>query len=315
LKYRDYYEILGVTKEATEAEIKKAYRKLAKKYHPDANPGDQAAEEKFKEVSEAYEVLSDKEKRQKYDQFGHQMNFDNGYDFDPSQYGFGNRTYYQTGNDSGFSDFFNMFFGGGGTEGFNGQDIFGSVFGNTKSRNMTRKGENVTASLDIDPVDALLGKSVKVTVNINGSPKTLDIKIPKGIQDGEQIKLKGQGGPGINGGSKGDMFIKIGFSEKSSYSVKGLDMEKNVELLPWEAALGTSVTVDLPEGKKMNVSIPAGINTGNKLRIPQKGYVDKNDNRGNLYLIISIVNPPSVNDKMKTLYKELMETNGYTPKR
>lgn len=314
MKYRDYYEILGVKKEASEDEIKKAYRKLAKKYHPDANPGDHGAEEKFKEISEAYEVLGDKEKRQKYDQFGHQMNFNNGYDFDPSQFGFGNRTYYQTSNNSGFSDFFNMFFGGGG-EGFNTEDLFGSVFGGAKTRTKNRQGEDVSANLEIDPEDALQGKKVKVTVNVDGSPKTLDITIPKGIQEGEQIKLKGQGNPGFNGGPKGDMYIKIAFSKSSPYTVDGLNMEKSVEILPWEAMLGASVTVDLPEGKKMNVNIPAGINTGNKLRIPQQGYIDKQGNRGHLYLKISIVNPPHANEKMKSLYKELMAANGYVPKR
>lgn len=314
MKYRDYYEILGVKKDATEDEIKKAYRKLAKKYHPDANPGDKSAEEKFKETGEAYEVLSDKEKRRKYDQFGHQMNFNHGYDFDPSQYGFGNRTYYQTGNMNGFSDFFNMFFGGGGDH-FGGEDIFGSVFGNGGTRNMSRQGEDAVVNLDIDPVDALLGKSVKVSLKMNGKTKKLDIKIPKGIQEGEQIKLKGQGGSGMNGGPKGDMFIKIGFSPNSVYKVNGLDMEKSVEVLPWEAALGTGIMVEIPEGKKMNVNIPAGINTGNKLRIPGKGYVDKYNNRGNLYLNIRIVNPPSVNDKMRKLYEQMKEENHYVPVR
>lgn len=316
MKFKDYYEILGVKKDATDEEIKKAYRKLAKKYHPDANPGNKEAEEKFKEISEAYEVLGDKEKRKKYDQFGHRMYFNDGFEFDPSQFGF-NRTYYQTGNASGFSDFFNMFFGGG-SDGFNTDDILGSIFGNIGSRgarSVKRKGEDITSHLEIDPTDALLGKSVKVTVNVNGKAKTLDIKIPVGIKEGEQIKLKGQGSEGVNGGPNGDMYIKINFSPNAQYKVNGLDMEKKVELLPWEAALGTGILVDMPDGKKMNVNIPPGINTGNKLRIPGQGYTDRNHNRGNLYLNISIVNPPVIDEKMKKLYRELMEHNPVAPRR
>ncbi len=315
MKYKDYYEILGVSKDAKEEEIKKAYRKLAKKYHPDANPNNKVAEEKFKEASEAYEVLGDNEKRRKYDQFGHNMNFNNGADFDPSQYGFGQGgTYYQSGSMNDFSDFFNMFFGGSNSA-FSDDDVLGSMFTGRRTRNISTHGEDAVVNLSISPEDSLNGKSVKISVKINGKSKTLDVKIPKGIQEGEQIKLRGQGSPGHNGGENGDLFINIKFNENSSYKVTGIDMEKSIDVLPWEAALGTNIQVETPDGKMMNVTVPAGINSNNKLRISGKGYVDKNNNRGNLYLNINIVNPPALNDKMRKLYEQLKSENNYIPGR
>jgi len=305
MKYRDYYEILGVKKDATQDEIKKAYRKLAKKYHPDANPGDKKAEEKFKEINEAYEVLGDEEKRKKYDRFGNEFNFANGFDFDPSQFGFntGNVRYeYRSGGSRGFSDFFDMFFGDGG---INLDDFFFNRGNRTRwGFNQSMRGEDKEAEIRVSVAEGLLGAEKHITLEGPDGRKTLSVKIPKGIQPGAKIRLAKQGGKGINGGENGDLYLVVKFKE-DEYTLKGSDIYKKIEVTPWVAALGGEVKVSTPEAR-MIVSIPQGIRSGGSIRIPGKGYYNPIGGRGDLYIQVQINNPERLTERQKELYRELM---------
>ncbi len=317
MKYRDYYEILGVKKEATQDQIKKAYRKLAKTYHPDANPGNKKAEEKFKEINEAYEVLGNDEKRKKYDQLGSEFNFANGYDFDPSQYGFnkGNTRYeYRTTGSGGFSDFFDMFFGdrdinidnlfsSSGQNGFTKRG-FASNSGNYQQR---LRGEDKEAEINISIIDGLLGPEKHITIESPKGRKTLSVKIPKGIQPGGKIRLAGQGGKGINGSPDGDLMLIVRF-RTDDYELKGYDISQKIEVKPWVAALGGEVKVKTPESKII-VNIPQGIRNGGNIRIPGKGYYNAIGGRGDLFIQVYVNNPEHLSEKQLELYQKLKESD------
>ena len=311
MKFRDYYEILGVDKKATQDEIKKAYRKLAKKYHPDTHPGDKAAEDKFKEANEAYEVLGNAEKRKKYDQFGREGQFANGADFDPSQYGFNNnvRYEYRQGGNSDFSDFFNMFFNG--TNPFGAADR-GSIFGQEQGRsrrftqNRQIQGEDSEAVLEITPAEGFSGAERKISFRTTDGDKTISLKIPAGIKPGEKIKLAGQGSPGMNGGKNGDLYLKVEFRRDSGFELEGLNLEAQIELYPWEAALGSETSFYTLDGK-ISVKIPAGIQTGNRIRVTGKGYKDKAGTRGDLYLRVKLMNPERLDKVQLDLYEQLQK--------
>ncbi len=308
MKYKDYYNILGVEKNATQENIKKSYRKLAKKYHPDTNPGNKNAEEKFKEINEAYEVLGDPEKRKKYDQFGHTMNFQNGMDFDPSKFG---HYEYRSGTHNGFSDFFNMFFGDGGID-LNG--LFGSP-GRTRgfhtgfaSGRRQNRGEDIEAEMHITPEEVMTGSEKTFSIRTGMGTKMLSVKIPQGIPEGGRIKLSGQGNPGPGGGINGDLYIVIRFKE-GRYKLEGNDLTLKLEVFPWIAALGGEVKIQSPDGF-IEVKIPAGIQTDQKIRIPGKGYGKKNGVRGDLFILVKIVNPKVLNKEQKKLYEKLKDMKG-----
>lgn len=304
MKYKDYYEVLGVDKKASQDEIKKAYRKLAKKYHPDANPGNKEAEEKFKDVSEAYEVLGDEEKRKKYDTIGNGFNFQGGYDFDPSQFGFDNFKYDFSSSSSGqYSDFFNMFFGDGR---FDFSDLFGKGTSGNRRSTFSRKGQDIESELEVNLIEGFKGLEKKITFRRENQNKSLTFKIPQGVKDGEKIRLKGQGESGFNGGENGDLYLTVKMKTEPNQTLEGLDITTAVDVLPWDAALGREVSVETLDGKIL-VKIPAGIQTDTKLRIPGKGYIDRQGRRGNLYIKIRIVNPKQINEEMKKLYEKLRD--------
>ena len=304
MEFRDYYKILGVDKKASQDEIKKAYRKLAKKYHPDAHPGDKKLEEKFKEANEAYQVLGDEEKRKKYDQFGNDQQFSNGYNFDPSQYGFGNNVRYEhrAGGNNDFSDFFNMFFGGGG---YDTNDLFGRAAGRGGrfSQNYAVDGEDIEAGIAITPEEGFSGTEKKISLRTEAGEKTITFKIPPGIKQGERIKLSGQGSPGINGGRSGDLFLKVSF-KTGLFEIDNMNLLAALELSPWEAALGAEVHFKTVDGKIV-VKVPPGIQTDNRIRVTGRGYKDRHGTRGDLYIRIKIVNPAALNSEQKELYEKL----------
>jgi curved DNA-binding protein len=308
MKYKDYYQVLGVDKNASQEEIKKAYRKLAKKFHPDTNQRNIKAEEKFKEINEAYEVLGEAEKRKKYDSFGGQYDFQNGYDFDPTKYGFGNNVKYSysTSNSGDYSDFFNAFFGG---DGFDFDNIFNkrgnNHFTNGTSDGFGRKvkGEDVEAVIEITPEEGLLGVEKRISFRGSKVEKSLTFKIPKGVKDGEKIKLKNQGENSYNGGESGDLFLIVKI-KPGKYLLEGNNLLTELEILPWDAALGSEMNVDTPDGK-ISVKIPEGIQTGSKIRIVNKGYIDRSQKRGDLYIKIIIVNPKTIAPEQKELFKKL----------
>ncbi|WP_422487268.1 DnaJ C-terminal domain-containing protein [Gudongella sp. DL1XJH-153] len=311
MEYKDYYKILEVDKSASQDEIKKSYRKLAKKYHPDLHPNDDIAQEKFKEVNEAYEVLGDENKRKQFDQIG-QYGFSNGQQFDPSQFGFGNfggGTQYTYTSDDGtdFSDFFNLIFGGaGGRGGFDMGDMFGAR-SSAGSRRAPRQSYESELTISIE--EAYNGVSREVSLNMGGVTKKMTVKVPKGITSGKKIKVKGD-----KWGIDGDILFKINIKESKDMRLEGLDIIKRVPVLPWEAALGEKVVVQTLSGK-IKVDIPEGLTSGTRMRLPGKGFVDLKKNKGDLYIELLIVNPPELSEKEKKLYKKLKEEVKYNPRK
>lgn len=292
MEYKDYYKILGVDKSTSQNDIKKAYRKLAKKYHPDLNPDDNKAQEKFKGINEAYEVLGDADKKKKYDQFGSNADYSNGQNFDPSQYGFGGGggSYsYNSSGGEGFSDFFNMFFGGGGSKSSR----------NSRSSFQQAPRQSYESQLNITLEEAYNGATKDITLNFMGENKNLAIKVPKGILPGKKLKVKGE-----KWGIDGDILFQINFVTDNENTLDGLDVISKQNVLPWEAALGAKVVVNTLSGK-IRVNIPEGIVGGKRIRIPKKGYIDIKGNTGDLYIEINIVNPTEMNPEMLKLYEEL----------
>lgn len=323
MEYKDYYKTLGLDKSASQDEVKRAYRKLAKKYHPDLHPDDKEAQEKFKEINEAYEVLGDKDKRNKYDHFDSAYNFQAGQNFNPEDFGFsgfgsnGARTYtYTSGSRGDFSDFFDMIFGGMGKSSSssfrNGFSNFGSYedlfrsgqinsnFGGTRSRSTQgANGIKYRGEIEISLIEAFNGGSRDMTFNINGTNKDIQVKWPAGIKDGQSIKINGK-----LAHLDGAIYIKVrvGGWEK----VDGLDITQKVNVYPWQAYLGTEKTVNTLEGR-IKVKIPKHSQTGRKIRLRSRGYKDRKGNRGDLLLEIRIVNPESLNQEQVETYRKLAQ--------
>ncbi len=283
---RDYYDILGISKDATQDEIKKAYRKLARKYHPDVNPGDKIAEEKFKEISEAYEVLSDPEKRKQYDQFGTFDFGNNGFD----GFNFGNGAgggYYRTYSYSG-GDFSKIF-----------EDLFGKSydFGNEFSE----KGSDIEAEIEIDFEEAIKGG--EKYINVGG--KTLKVKIPAGVDNGSKIRLAGKGYPGRGGAPSGDLILKIKVRSHPDYIRKGDDLYKKVPITLKQAVLGGEIETETPNGK-IKFKVPPATNSGKKFRIRGKGVKNlKTGKYGDLFLETYIVLPDKIPSELKEVLKKL----------
>ncbi|WP_352404978.1 J domain-containing protein [Sporanaerobacter acetigenes] len=317
MEYRDYYKILGVDKSATQDEIKSAYRKLAKKYHPDLNNGDEKAQEKFKDINEAYEVLGDEQKRKKYDAFGSGYNFSNGQNFDPSQFGFDDFgkgfTYtYTTGGDfGGFSDFFNMFFGGGDfqNQSFKGNGFnIGDLFGKGRRESHEERARKLESEINITLDEAYNGTTKEVSIRTGNEIKRVSVKIPKGMLPGKKIKIKGS-----SIGTMGDLYLKVNILENSKYELDGINLIAKAKLLPWEAVFGTEIVVETLSGK-IKVKVPKGIEGGQKIRVPRKGYKDMKGNEGDLYIEVVIVNPPHLSREEKKLYEKLKDISNYNPR-
>jgi len=296
---RDYYEMLGLKKEASEDEIKKAFRKKAMKYHPDKNPGDKTAEEKFKEVNEAYGILSDVEKRDKYDRFGFagvdpNAAFQGGQEQRRAQ-GFGNQGGYQRqtyGNFNGVD--FDMFKDASGS-GF--ENLFGSMFG-------PRKGPDLQTTLTITFEEAAFG--TKKQVRLNG--KTISITIPEGIDNGAKISLKGQGQPSANGGSSGDLIAVIHIKPHSRFTRKGSDLYIDVSITVTQAALGTSIIVPTLRDK-VSYNVPAGTQPNTVFRLKEKGIKGLKSNKtGDLYVKVLIKIPTNLTAEQRDLLEQLDHT-------
>jgi curved DNA-binding protein len=305
VEYKDYYKILGVEPTAGDEAIKKAYRKLAKEYHPDTAAGDkEQAENRFKEISEAYEVLGDKEKRAKYDEMLSRIK--NG-GFDPAAFagfgGDGTFTYTWTGEDDdafGFSDFFNMFFGGMG--GFGGVQDMGARSDARRARNLRIDGEDLEGEVTIGVTEAFSGTARIVRVG----KRTIEVKIPAGIMDGERIKVGSQGAPGFGGGRNGDLYLSIRVEPEEGFTLHGLDVEKEVDLFPWEAVLGCRRNVEALDAK-LCVNFPAGIQAGRRVRLAGRGFRNIRGERGDMYIKIRLINPPVTTDEMRKKFMALRD--------
>lgn len=301
---RDYYDVLGIPKQASNQEIKKAYRKLAKKYHPDTNPGDEEAEKLFKEVTEAYNVLSDEEKRKLYDQFGHAA-FDGDTDSYESHFRSGNsengthREYYYSGNmDDIFDDVFGSFFNRGRrTNPFASEEDFD--FGSSRAA-------DITSEITVSFREAALGCEKRISFD-DGSLGSLDVKIPAGIAEGQSIRLKGKGRSGRNG-KAGDLIIKNHIRNDSRFSRDGKDVYITKNIPFTTAALGGEVNVDTLYGI-VRCKVPAGSQPGSKLRLKNKGIVSmKNKNSyGDEYVIIQVDVPKNLTERERKLLQGFQE--------
>lgn len=319
---RDYYEVLGVDRSADEAAIKRAYRKLAKKYHPDTNAGNAQAEEKFKEVTEAYDVLGDEKKRKLYDKYGH-VAFENGFseeDYERRKsgmggnpFGYGNggmhREYHFNGNagdmDDIFGDIFGEMFGGG----FSGQEHSEYAGRGFSSGGYSMKGEDAHADITVSFDEAAFGCDKTITLQGgSGSPQTLKVHIPAGIDTGKSIRLKGKGNPGFGGGAAGDLYLNVTVLNKPGYERKGMDVYTTVDVPFTTAALGGEARVHTLYGD-VECKIREGTQSGSKIRLKGKGIVSMKDKsvHGDQYVTVQIQVPKSLNPKARQILKEFQQ--------
>jgi curved DNA-binding protein len=318
VEFRDYYETLGVPKTATEDEIRTAFRKLARKYHPDVAKDKKAAEEKFKQINEAYEVLSDPEKRRKYDQLGANWNQPGGFQPPPGwgaqQPGGGGGFHrYGTGGDggvefefggTGFSDFFEAFFGGG-----RGRSAFGGGFGRPQPE--AERGSDVEADIMVPLEEALNGATRQVSLRRSGSKKveTYQVKIPRGVREGQRIRLAGQGEAGERGGQSGDLFLRVRLARHPDFRVEGSDLVHEDKIFPWQAVLGTEIQVATLEGD-VRLKVPAGTRSGQRFRLKGRGLPGTSGARGDLYVELQIEVPKNITDRERQLWAELGQLHG-----
>lgn len=325
MEFRDYYETLGVARDASPDEIKKAYRSLSKKYHPDRNKT-KDAEENFKKVNEAYEVLKDPEKRRRYDQVG--RGFSAGDDFRPPpgwqnvefNFDFGGRG---SSGPMGFSDFFESLFGSASPGGFGGDVRTRTRDPFAGARQRARRGRTAEAEITISLEDAYHGATRQVTLQQQEhgpdggrrtTQRTFSVKIPAGTTTGTKIRLAGQGSPGIGGGPPGDLLLKVNIAEHPVFDVEGYNLRARLPVTPWEAALGAKVGFQTLDGE-VTLTLPAGSQSGRKLRLKGKGLPRKGGGeRGDLELEVSIRVPKELSDEERALFERLQEVSRFNPR-
>jgi len=308
MEYRDYYKILGVARDASQDDIKRAYRKLARKYHPDVSK-EPDAEEHFKQLQEAYEVLKDPQKRAAYDQLGSQWqagqefrpppNWDAGFEFQGGGF--------TSANAADFSDFF--------------ESLFGRGFGAAPRGPFRARGEDHFAKILIDLEDAYRGGSRTITLRVptldehgrvQTRTRTLNVHIPKGIKEGQHIRLAGQGTAGHGGGPAGDLYLEIAFKPHPFYRVDGPDVYLDLPVAPWEAALGAMVKAPTPSGV-VELHIPPGSASGRKLRLKDRGIPGHPP--GHLYAVLVIALPPADTEQARNLYRQMQRELTFNPRR
>lgn len=319
MDFKDYYAILGVDKDAPQDDIQKAYRKLARKYHPDVNK-DAEAEARFKEIGEAYEALKDPEKRRRYDQFGSawkqaarqsggQPRWQN-IDFDFGGARAGQGFDFDLGG-SGFSSFFDMLFGSAGGPGGVRTEFRSAGGGHGRS------GADIEAPLTLPLEEAARGgkRELVLTDPATGERKTVSVNVPKGLKSGQRIRLAGQGREGSAGGDRGDLYLKIEVAPHPHFELRGRNLETTLPVTPWEAALGGQALVPTLNGD-VRVKIPAGATQGTKIRLRGKGYPRsaKSEEHGDLFARIEIVNPPELSPKERELFEQLAEASDFNPR-
>ena len=340
VKTRDYYEVLGVSRSASADEIKTAYRKLARKYHPDLNPGDKTAEERFKELQEAYDTLTDPENRKLFDKYGENWRAVKQGGGAPPPGWEGART---TGGPAGGGfDFSGFDFGAGVGGGGAGFDIFEEMFGRARGARGRRRerGEDVEAQLEISLEEAHRGgrrtlqmEVAEVCPTCSGTgvtgdkpcqtcggsgqvlkPKTIEVNIPAGVRDGSTVRLAGQGGAGMNGTQPGDLYLRIRLRPHAVFTVRGDDLEIELPIAPWEAALGTKVEVPTIDGK-VDLTIPAGAQSGQRLRLRAQGLNKRGGGRGDEYVRLKIVVPKESSAEERRLFEELRKVSRFDPRK
>ena len=304
MDYIDYYKALEITQSATDTEIKKAYRKLARKYHPDLNPNDKEAEKKFKEINEANEVLSNPENRKKYDKYG--KDWKHADEFEKAGYNPNQQQY--SGQQQGNQDFSG--FGGGNFSESDFSDFFNSMYGSGRSSRSQSKyrGQDFNAELQLDLASAYTTHKQNLTVN----GKNIRITIPAGVENGQVIKIPGHGGPGANGGPNGDLYITFLIENNSDFKREGNNLYTHVDLDLYTAILGGETYVNTFDGK-VKIKVPAETQTGTKVKLKGKGFpVYKKENQfGDLFITYRLKIPSKLSEKEKDLFQELSKIRNH----
>lgn len=294
MKYKNYYKILELKSDrVTEEDIKNAYRKLAKKYHPDINPGNEIANEKFKDVNEAYQVLGDEASKKKYDRIHSFYRVKDTFEDTKEKL-----------NSNGISEMIGIVFGK--------KETTTNVM---KNKNIPIIGEDLESKIDITLEEAFYGTEKKLAFRtINGQMKSMSVKIPKGIRNNEKVRIAGQGKPGKNGGQSGDLYIKVEIIKNDLYETHGSDIIMSLNLSPWEAALGCKVSVKNIDSSIL-VNVPAGIQSGEKLRIADSGFWNGQGGRGDLLLTVQVMVPKQLSDSERLLFEKLSTVSHFEPRK
>lgn len=333
VEYKDYYKLLGVERNSPKEDISKAYKKLARKYHPDLNPNNKEAESRFKEINEAYEVLKDDEKRRLYDQLGpnweHGQNFQSppgfeGYNFGggPGSGMGGGEYHFSSQGFSGFSDFFEMIFGGAGAgfknakpggQHFGGAHFGADPFGAYSGQTASARGGDAESSLNLTLEEAYRGGNKAITLQSqSGETRNLEVFIPRGVKPGARIRLAGQGQAGFGGGAAGDLYLKVQIAPHALFKLEGNNVIYTLPLAPWEAALGSTVRVPTLDGE-VDLNIPAGTSSGRRLRLRDRG-LGSGENKGVQYVTVQIQVPEKMSEAEKELWQKLAETSAFRPR-
>ena len=317
VQYKDYYQTLGVTRTASDADIKKAFRKLAREFHPDVAKDKKKAEEKFKDINEAYEVLGDAAKRKKYDELG--ANWKSGAEFRPPP---GGGQAFRGGQPSaedfefggtGFSSFFDQLFGSrmrGGNAG--GGAGFGRR-GNFTQEEAPERGNDIEGDIMVSLEEAARGSVRTVNIRHPEREESHQVRIPAGVSPGQKLRLAGRGEHGSYGGGNGDLYLNVRFAKHPDFDVDGHDLVYELELAPWEAAVGAEISVPTLDGR-VNIKIPAGTSSGQKLRVRGRGLLQRGGAHGDLFVVTKIVPPPKVTDAQKKLWEQLAQESKFNPR-
>lgn len=323
VEFKDYYQTLGVARDASHDEIRKAFRKLAREYHPDVAKDKKIAEEKFKEINEAYEVLGDPPKRKKYDTLGANWNRpEPPPGAGPAGGGFrgaapGQDYEFHFGG-TGFSDFFEQFFGGRGERGFGYQDFEPDHGPQAQSRPIP--GRDVEGDIMVTLHEAISGSIRTIAFQrhnrLTGQvvSENFRVRIPVGVAEGQLIRVPGKGEDGFNGGAPGDLYLRVRFAQHPDFRVRGSDLYYELELAPWEAVLGANVSIPALDGS-VTVRVPAGATRGQQLRVRGKGLPAGSGSRGDLYAIISIQVPGQTSPEEKALWEQLAQRSQFNPRK
>lgn len=316
VQYKDYYESLGVPRNASDADIKKAFRKLAREFHPDVAKDKKKAEERFKEINEAYEVLSDPAKRKKYDELG--ANWKSGAEFRPppgwGNFGGGSRggrpgaEHYEFSG-TGFSDFFEQIFGGRGRAGA-GRGFGGAIF---EDEDLAARGRDIEGDIMVTLDEAMRGSVRSVTVQHDSRTETHQVKIPAGVTEGQRLRIAGRGEAGSGGAGAGDLYLRVRLAKHPDFEVEEHNLIYEADLTPWEAVLGASISVPTLEGR-VNIKIPAGTQTGQKLRVRGRGLPQRGGGVGDLIVVTKIEVPASITESERKLWEQLAKESKFNPR-
>jgi len=326
VEFKDYYRVLGVTPKATDEEIKKAFRTLARKYHPDVAKDKKSAEEKFKEINEANEVLSNPESRRKFDQLGADWKTgaesrpppgrSGGRPTAPGSHGQADEFQFEG---TGFSDFFEQFFGGRASRSRSGSPFDGQD-GAAGEAEVALRGQDIRGDILITLDEVLKGATRDISVRRTNARTgreemaTYHVRIPIGVQAGQSIRVPGKGGEGLGGGSAGDIYLCVRYAQHLDWQVRGSDLECHLELAPWEAVLGATISVPTLEGN-ISLKVPAGTQQGHRLRVRGKGLPAGAGKRGDLYVLVSIQVPSRIGKEEELLWHQLATKSTFNPRK